>query len=270
MTSLGYAGEAAKKTWNQFRGPGGSGVMEESEPPVMIQSGDLAWKTALPPGLSSPVIAGDRIFLTAFDEGRLLTIALDRRNGQELWRRLAPEKPLQKVHKANTPASPSALVDKEKVYVYFGSYGLLAYQHDGTEVWKKPLQTSKSLYGASTSPIAYKDLLILVTDDDANLENSRVSRSRVLAFSRANGKLVWETARPFLRSGWSIAGVVAKSRIRLSLISRAFHLRELRRVSVPCAAVGLRFFFPGLAPASGSGRGRCRRARQALCIYLLG
>ncbi len=207
ITSLGYADEATKKTWNQFRGPGGSGVMEESKPPVMIQSSDLVWKTTLPAGLSSPVIAGHRIFLTAFEKGRLLTIALDRRNGRELWRQIAPETTLQKVHKANTPASPSALVDKEKVYVYFGSYGLLAYQHDGTEVWKKPLQPSKSLYGSSTSPIAYKDLLILVTDDDANLNNSKVSRSRVLAFSRANGKLVWETARPFLRSGWSTPAI---------------------------------------------------------------
>ena len=207
VAPLGYGGEITKNTWNQFRGPGGSGVMEKSKPPVMIQSGDLAWKTALPAGLSSPVISGNRIFLTAFEEGRLLTIALDRENGRELWRRTAPEKPLQKVHKANTPASPSALVDNENVYVYFGSYGLIAYRHDGTEVWKRPLKTSKSLYGASTSPIAYKNLLILVTDDDANLENSRVSRSRVLALSRTNGELVWETARPFLRSGWSTPSI---------------------------------------------------------------
>ena len=207
VASLGYGGEITKNTWNQFRGPGGSGVMEKSKPPVMIQSGDLAWKTALPAGLSSPVISGNRIFLTAFEEGRLLTIALDRENGRELWRRTAPEKPLQKVHKANTPASPSALVDNENVYVYFGSYGLIAYRHDGTEVWKRPLKTSKSLYGASTSPIAYKNLLILVTDDDANLESSRVSRSRVLALSRTNGELVWETARPFLRSGWSTPSI---------------------------------------------------------------
>ncbi|HCQ38433.1 MAG TPA: hypothetical protein DIV39_04705, partial [Verrucomicrobiales bacterium] len=207
VAPLGYGGEITKNTWNQFRGPGGSGVMEKSKPPVMIQSGDLAWKTALPAGLSSPVISGNRIFLTAFEEGRLLTIALDRENGRELWRRTAPEKPLQKVHKANTPASPSALVDNENVYVYFGSYGLIAYRHDGTEVWKRPLKTSKSLYGASTSPIAYKNLLILVTDDDANLESSRVSRSRVLALSRTNGELIWETARPFLRSGWSTPSI---------------------------------------------------------------
>jgi hypothetical protein len=129
---------ADETTWTQFRGPGGSGVAENSKPPVEIGPANLVWKTPIPPGLSSPVLAGDRLFLTAVEQRRLLTIAIDRRDGRELWRRAVPEAPIQKVHKANTPASPSALADAENVYVYFGSYGLLAYRHDGTEVWKKP------------------------------------------------------------------------------------------------------------------------------------
>ena len=205
--SIVRGNEVAPETWNQFRGPKGSGVLEGSQPPTTIEAIHLAWKTPLPAGLSSPVISGNRIFLTAFENGRLLTIALDRREGRELWRRATPQTSFQKVHKANTPASPSALVDAQNVYVYFGSYGLMAYRHDGTELWRRPLTTSKSLYGASTSPIAYKELLILVTDDDANLENSRLSRSRVLALHRSTGELVWETARPFLRSGWSTPSI---------------------------------------------------------------
>ena len=163
---------ADETNWTQFRGPGGSGVSESFKPPVEIGPSKLAWKTPVPSGLSSPVLAGDRLFLTAFEKERLLTIAIDRRNGRELWRRMAPEGPLQKVHKANNSASPSALADAENVYVYFGSYGLIAYRHDGTEIWKKPLEASRSLYGASTSPIAYRNLLILVIDDDANLEKN--------------------------------------------------------------------------------------------------
>jgi len=189
--------------WNQFRGPEGSGVAKNSKPPVEIGPANLMWKTPIPSGLSSPVLAGDRLFLTAVEQQRLFTIAIDRRDGRELWRRAVPEAPLQKVHKANTPASPSALVDAENVYVYFGSYGLLAYRHDGTEVWKKPLPTPRSLYGSSTSPIAYKNLLILVIDDDANLPKSKLSKSRIVALKRATGETAWETARPFLRSGWS-------------------------------------------------------------------
>lgn len=205
--SLTHGGEVAQKTWDQFRGPAGSGVMESAQPPTVIESAHLAWKTPLPAGLSSPVIYGNQIFITGCDKSRLFTIALNRRDGRELWRRETPEAPLQRVHKANTHASPSALVDAKNVYVYFGSYGLVAYRHDGKELWKRPLEPSKSLYGASSSPIAYKELLLLVTDDDANLENSRLSRSRVMAFSRATGELVWETARPFLRSGWSTPAI---------------------------------------------------------------
>ncbi|MDP7106647.1 MAG: hypothetical protein QGH41_06190, partial [Roseibacillus sp.] len=108
--------------WNQFRGPEGSGVAKNSKPPVEIGPANLMWKTPIPSGLSSPVLAGDRLFLTAVEQQRLFTIAIDRRDGRELWRRAVPEAPLQKVHKANTPASPSALVDAENVYVYFGSY----------------------------------------------------------------------------------------------------------------------------------------------------
>lgn len=189
--------------WSQFRGPGGSGVAEDSRPPIEIGPDSLAWKAPLPSGLSSPVLAGNRIFLTALDGGRLVTIAIDRKSGRELWRRMAPEVALEKVHKANTPTSPSALTDKENVYVYFGSYGLIAYRHDGTEIWKKKLPTPRSLYGASTSPIAYRDLLILVIDNDANLEKSNLSRSRIIALNRSSGELAWETPRPFLRSGWS-------------------------------------------------------------------
>ena len=121
---------ADETNWTQFRGPGGSGVAENSKPPVEIGPATLGWKTPIPPGLSSPVLAGDRLFLTAVEQRRLLTIALDRRDGRELWRRAVPEAPIQKVHKANTPASPSPLADAENVYVYFGSYGLLAYRHD--------------------------------------------------------------------------------------------------------------------------------------------
>ncbi|MCH2332165.1 MAG: PQQ-like beta-propeller repeat protein [Roseibacillus sp.] len=205
--SLTHGAEVAQKTWDQFRGPAGSGVIESAQPPTVIESAHLAWKTPLPAGLSSPVSYGNQIFLTGCDKSRLFTIALNRQDGRELWRRETPEAPLQRVHKANTHASPSALVDAKNVYVYFGSYGLVAYRHDGKELWKRPLEPSKSLYGASSSPIAYKELLLLVTDDDANLENSRLSRSRVMAFSRATGELVWETARPFLRSGWSTPAI---------------------------------------------------------------
>ena len=189
--------------WNQLRGPNGSGVAIDSRPPVKVGPDRVAWKQPVPPGLSSPALSKRRIFLTAFDEGRLVTLAFDKATGKRLWRREAPEVPLEKVHQANGHATPTPWVDEDRVFVFFGSYGLLCYDHDGKETWKKPIPTCKSLYGTSTSPIGHDDTLILVLDDDANLPGSRVSRSRILAVRKKDGETAWETPRPFQRSGWS-------------------------------------------------------------------
>jgi outer membrane protein assembly factor BamB len=107
------------------------------------------------------------------------------------------------VHRANCHAASTPCVDAAGVFVYFGSYGLLCYDHEGRERWKKPIPTPQSLYGMATSPIRYGNLVVLVADDDANLPGSRLSRSKVIALNDTNGAVVWETPRPYNRSGWS-------------------------------------------------------------------
>jgi outer membrane protein assembly factor BamB len=87
--------------------------------------------------------------------------------------------------------------------VYFGSVGLLCYDHDGSELWQKPIPTPKSLYGMSTSPIAYKDSIIMVLDDERTLPDSKLSLSKIIAVDKKTGKQIWEAPRPLLRSGWS-------------------------------------------------------------------
>jgi outer membrane protein assembly factor BamB len=190
-------------SWNQFRGPNGSGVALDSRPPLKPGPDSVAWKIPVPTGLSAPVLSENRIFLTGFENGRLVTLAIDKANGKKLWQQQAPKVPIEKLHEANSPASPSALVDRDRVFVYFGSYGMICYDHDGKEIWKKTIPTAKSLYGSSTSPISHGDTLILVLDDDNNLHKSLLSRSRILALKKTNGEVAWETPRPFQRSGWS-------------------------------------------------------------------
>src|SRR3954447_5068497 len=73
--------------WTQFRGPAGSGVADDQKPPVKFGPKDnLAWKVAVPPGASSPIVVGDKIFLTAFENDKLFTICYSRTDGKELWR----------------------------------------------------------------------------------------------------------------------------------------------------------------------------------------
>ncbi|MEN8784671.1 MAG: PQQ-binding-like beta-propeller repeat protein [Akkermansiaceae bacterium] len=189
--------------WNRFRGPNGSGVATGCQPPVRIGKDHQAWRVSAPLGLSSPVLSKSRIFLTAVEDGALLTLAIDKKTGKELWRRSAPGKASEKVHRAASQASSTALVDERCVIVYFGSYGLICYDHDGKELWEKAIPTPKTLYGMATSPIGFGKTVIIVLDDDRNLPESQLSRSKVIACDKETGKEIWEAARPFSRSGWS-------------------------------------------------------------------
>ncbi|MCP5518824.1 MAG: PQQ-binding-like beta-propeller repeat protein [Verrucomicrobiales bacterium] len=189
--------------WNQFRGPNGSGVVPDCHPPVLLNAATVTWNVPVPPGLSSPVIQRGRLFLTAVENERLLVLALDTRSGRELWRREAPRVPLEKVHRSNSLAVSTPLVIDDRVHVYFGSFGLLCYDLDGTPQWNRPIPTPKNTYGMATSPIAFEENLILVLDSDADLPDSRLSQSRMIAVRRSDGETVWETARPLQRSGWS-------------------------------------------------------------------
>jgi outer membrane protein assembly factor BamB len=189
--------------WNRFRGPHGSGVAVGCQPPVRVGKDCEAWRVPVPRGLSSPVLSKNRLFLTAVKDDELLTLAFDKSSGKELWRRTAPSKATEKVHRAASQASSTPLVDDQRVIVYFGSYGLLCYDHDGNELWKKPISTPKTLYGMATSPIGFGNTVIMVLDDDRNLPDSKLSRSKVIACDKETGKDVWKTARPFSRSGWS-------------------------------------------------------------------
>jgi len=102
--------------WSRFRGPNGSGVVDTQGLPVEFgPEQNVVWKTPLPSGHSSPILWANRIFLTAVEDGKLLTICLDRSTGEILWRRQAPREREEKLDKRNNPASPSPVTDGEGV-----------------------------------------------------------------------------------------------------------------------------------------------------------
>lgn len=177
--------------WPQFRGPGGSGLAPEGmRLPVDFGPGKNAlWKTALPPGHSSPCIWGDRIFLTGFDKaaGKLETLGIDRASGRILWRRTAPARRLERVHAISTPANPTPAADAERVYVYFGSYGLLCYDFEGRPQWNLPLAVPRMADGMGTSPIVAGDLVLLHCESPPN--------PCLLAVDRRTGRIVWRHDR---------------------------------------------------------------------------
>ena len=113
-----------------------------------------------------------------------------------LWRRATRADRTVRLHRMNTPATPTPAADAEHVYVYFGTYGLLCYDHEGKEVWHRELKTPKSQYGMATSPIVYQDTVIMVLDDNAGA-------SRLLAVNRDTGRTAWEQPRSLFKAGWS-------------------------------------------------------------------
>ena len=150
----------------------------------------------MPPGLSSPCVWGNRIFLTAHEAGKLSTLCLDRRNGRILWSKLAPKDNVEEVHKASNPASASPATDGKRVYVYFASFGLIAYDFNGREQWQKPLPVPFVVNGSGTSPALLGGRLILNCDQQGG-------KSFLLALDPRSGKTLWQTPRPDFPSGYT-------------------------------------------------------------------
>ena len=188
-----YAGAAE---WPQFRGPNSSGIGDGKPPIEFDPSHNVLWKTAVGSGLSSPIIAKGRVFLTEFDRPtkQLATLCIDQRIGKILWRRTVAPAEIEKVHEIGSPAAPTAATDGERVYVYFGSYGLVSYDFDGKLLWERRLPLPQNIYGAVASPIVAGDLLVL---------NHQGKDAYLLGVNRHDGKTVWKTDRSKFQYGWS-------------------------------------------------------------------
>jgi outer membrane protein assembly factor BamB len=176
--------------WPQFRGPGGAAAAPDGQKfPTEIGPGkNVLWKTPLPPGHSSPVVKGDRIYLTAVkDKKRLLTVALDRRTGEVLWQKEAPHQALEKIHAIGSFAQPSCVTDGTHVVSMFGSAGAFCHDADGHPLWHVPMGPFKSEFGAASSPLLIDGRLIINQDHD--------SGSFLTALDVRTGKPVWRTER---------------------------------------------------------------------------
>jgi len=201
LLSAASNGQEPSAHWNRFRGPNGQGIVDTARIPVDISRESVVlWKTVTPPGHSSPVIWNDRIFFTANESAnkdQLITLCVNRGNGDIVWRQTVPAQTTAQLSSLNNPASPTPAVDDKHVYVYFGTYGLVCYDHAGSKVWDRKIKTPDNHYGMATSPILYKDRVFLVLDNDSN------DASRLLAVSRDTGETIWEQPRSLFRSGWS-------------------------------------------------------------------
>ena len=203
--------------WPQFRGPNGSGVSASTGLPEEFgPNKNVVWKTALPPGHSSPVLTPNRIFVTAYSANsqpqtpgskeqtnasekqsyKLLVICLDRQTGKLLWQREVPRAGVGRLQNVNGPASPSPVTDGSNVYVFFQEFGLVSYNDAGNERWRLPLGPFNMFYGFGASPILVDDKIILPVDQDN-------PSSYLIAVDKNSGRVRWKIDRPVVISGYS-------------------------------------------------------------------
>lgn len=191
---LGLA--ASDPDWTRFRGPNGTGISTTAGLPSEFgPAKNVVWKTAVPPGHSSPVLTATRIFMTGVDGGKLVVFALDRATGQELWRREVPRRQAGRIENVNGPASPSPVTDGTHVYAFFQDFGLVAFTADGKEAWRMPLGPFNMFYGFGASPILVDGVVVLPVDQDTG--------SYLLGVDAKTGKPRYKIDRPGVISGYS-------------------------------------------------------------------
>ena len=187
----------AESNWPQFRGPGGLAVAADGAevPAEFGPEKNVVWKVPLASGHSSPVLWGGRIFLTTFDAGRLFAVCLDRTDGHRLWSKEVPVGKIEEVHRISSPAAATPCTDGERVYFHLGSFGVLALDFEGAEVWRLPLPLPVNDFGTGASPILAGEKLIVLRDQDVG--------SFVLALDARTGRQLWRTERPGFFRGHS-------------------------------------------------------------------
>ena len=184
-------GEGAKY-WPRWRGPSGQGLANGNEyPDTWSATQNVLWKTAVPGnGNSSPIVWGDRIFVTTANDGgrRLSLLAYRRSDGRMLWEAAAPTGRTDSgAHYKNGHASATPATDGERVYVSFGARGLFAFDFNGKLVWQRDLGPMDAYHGTAGSPLLLRDRLILYQD--------QFSDSFIAAFDTRTGRELWRTRR---------------------------------------------------------------------------
>jgi outer membrane protein assembly factor BamB len=199
----GFALEAPAQEWTRFRGPNGTGISHAKTIPTNLAAGDINWKVELPGvGHSSPVLWGDRIFLTSTGDnaGGLNVLCLNAADGKQLWRHDFPLTPFTK-HKFNSFASATPAVSDSAVYVVWNEpehYFLTALDHNGAVLWQRDFGPYVSQHACGTSPIVVGDKVVLGGEQDSQKfvpGSERDGKSFIVAVDAKTGATIWQTPR---------------------------------------------------------------------------
>ncbi|MEE2812960.1 MAG: PQQ-binding-like beta-propeller repeat protein [Verrucomicrobiota bacterium] len=181
------------ENWPMWRGAEGSGVTTEKNLPLKWSAAEnIAWKTALPQrGNSTPIVWGDRIFLTQplEKEQRRTLMCLDRRNGKLLWQRGIKYEIKEETHRTNPYCSESPATDGERVITMFGSAGVFCYDFDGKLLWKRTdLSPIEFEWGSAVSPVIHGNHVYIYRGPSP--------KAHLLALDKKTGETLWISNDP--------------------------------------------------------------------------
>ncbi len=203
---------------NSFRGPWGNALVHHKSIPVEWDGAtakNIIWKTTIPVhGYNSPVIWGDRIFLTGANASKRVVYSINRRTGKILWEREVKNIPGSPATPPKTTddtglAAPSVTTDGQQIYAIFGTGDIISFDFEGNQIWARNLGVPKNHYGHSSSLLIWDKKVLVQYDTQAG--------SKVLALDAGTGASVWETRRTSEVSWASpiIAEVQGKQRLIL-------------------------------------------------------
>ena len=195
LLSIGYAEPTLKDQWPEFRGPNGNGIVvgERGLPTTWSEEKNIAWKTKIDgKAWSSPVVWDDQIWITnSSADGKLMEgICINKKDGKIKYRlSLFKNETVEPLgNNVNSYGSPSPVIEKDAVYIHFGSYGTTAIDtNSGKEIWKRTDLECRHFRGPGSSPIIFQDMLILTMDG--------VDFQYVIALDKKTGKTKWKTER---------------------------------------------------------------------------
>ncbi|MDX1948315.1 MAG: PQQ-binding-like beta-propeller repeat protein [Pirellulaceae bacterium] len=213
----------AAESWLQFRGPAGQGITSEKTlPTTWSGSENVVWKTALPgPGTSSPILVGEKIYLTAFsgygvpgqsgemsDLKRHL-VCLRRTDGQLLWKNDVPAKlpEQERIRDDHGYASSTPASDGQRIYCFFGKSGAYAFDLNGKQLWQTDVGDGLHGWGSAASPVVHENLVII---------NASVESQSLYALDKATGKEVWRARG--IKESWNTPVVTKTKSGRTELI----------------------------------------------------
>jgi outer membrane protein assembly factor BamB len=247
-----------------FRSDEGVAASAAGPLPDHFDSPDLLrWRVPMDSGHSTPILWKGRVFLTTYraESRELATVALDEKSGQILWRRPIAVERVEQTHPIGSPATATPACNDQRLFVFFGSYGLICYDLDGNRLWETALGPFRDEYGAGSSPVLIDGKIVLNQDHDID--------SFLAALDCASGKLLWKVRRPDAVRSYSTPAVWERQGRKELLVAGALELagydpasgerlwwvNGLARIVIPTPVpVGEIIYMASWAPGGDAGR----------------